>query len=97
MFRVQKFSAELFSELLGEPLVFTSILYEEPCDNLLIAKILFFICKKPYNVKDNDVTRHVLTMVVTASKISKSYVINQFLFQRSNFTILKQESLTKSQ
>ena len=66
----------------------TSILYEELCDNLFIVNILFFICKSSYNVKDIDVTKNVVTMVVIASKASKSYVINQFHFERSNFTIL---------
>ena len=66
----------------------TSILYEELCDNLFIVNILFFICKSSYNVKDIDVTKNVLTMVVIASKARKSYVINQFHFERSNFTIL---------
>ena len=65
-----------------------SILYEELCDNLFIVNILFFICKSSYNVKDIDVTKNVVTMVVIASKTSKSYVINQFHFQRSNFRIL---------
>ena len=50
-----------------------------------------------YDVKDTDVTKHVVAMVVTKSKTSKSYVINQFHFQRLNFTFLQQESLTKSQ
>ena len=66
----------------------TSILYEELCDNLFIVNILFFICKSSYNVKNNDFTNHVVVMVVTASKTSKSYVINQFHFQRSNFKFL---------
>ena len=95
IFRVQRFSAELFSEPLGEENKSRkslneenmSILYEEPCDNLFIVNILFFICKSSYNIKDNDVTKHV-AMVVTASKTGKSYVINQFHFQRSNFTFL---------
>ena len=65
-----------------------SILYEEPCDNLFIVNILFFICKSSYDVKNIDVTKNVVAMVVTASKTSKSYVINQFHFQRSNFTFL---------
>ena len=64
-----------------------SIFYEEPCDNLFIV-ISSFICKSSYNVKDIDVTKHVAAMVVTASQTSKSYVINQFHFQRSNFTFL---------
>ena len=96
IFRVQIFSAELFFEPLGEENKNRkslneeniSILYEEPCDNLFIVKILFFICKSSYNVKDIDVTKHVVAMVVTASKTSKSQVINQFHFQRSNFTFL---------
>ena len=88
IFRVQIFSAELFFEPLGEDEENISILYEEPCDNLFIVKILFFICKSSYNVKDIDVTKHVVAMVVTASKTSKSQVINQFHFQRSNFTFL---------
>ena len=105
IFRVQRFSGELFSELLGEENKSRkslneenmSILYEESCDNLFIVNILFFICNSSYNVKDIDVTKHVVAMVVTASKTSKSYVINQFHFQRSNFKFLQQESLTKSQ
>ena len=95
IFRVQRFSAELFSEPLGEENKSRkslneenmSILYEESCDNLFIVNILFFICNSSYNVKDIDVTKHVVAMVVTASKTSKSYVINQFHFQRSNFKI----------
>ena len=71
-----------------------SILCEEPYDNLSIVNILFFICKRSYDVRDIDVTKHVVAMVVTASK---SYVINQFHFQRSNFTFFVKESLTKSQ
>ena len=96
IFRVQRFSAELFSEPLGEENKSRkslneenmSILYEESCDNLFIVNILFFICNSSYNVKDIDVTKHVVAMVVTASKTSKSYVINQFHFQRSNFKFL---------
>ena len=65
-----------------------SILYEESCDNLFIVKILFFVCKRSYSVKDIDVTKHVVARVVAASKTSKSYVINQFHLQRSNFTFL---------
>ena len=59
-----------------------------PCDNLSIVNILFFICKCSYNVKDIDVTKHVVAIVVTASKTSKSYVINQVHFQRLNLTFL---------
>ena len=96
IFRVQRFSAELFSEPLGEENKSRkslneenmSILYEESCDNLFIVNILFFICNSSYNVKDIDVTKHVVAMVVTASKTSKSYVINQFHFQRSSITFL---------
>ena len=96
IFRVQRFSAELFAEPLGEENKSRkslneeniSILYSAPCDNLFIVNILFFICKSSYDVKDIDVTKHVVAMVVTASKTSKSYVINQFHFQRSNFTFL---------
>ena len=65
-----------------------SILYEESCDKLSIVNILFFICKSSCNVKDIDVTKHVVAMAVTASKTSKSYVIDQFHFQHSNFTFL---------
>ena len=65
-----------------------SILYKEPCDNLFIVNILFFISKSYYDVKDIDVTKRVVAMIVTASKTSKSYVINQFHFQCSNFTFL---------
>ena len=65
-----------------------SILYEEPWDNLFIVNILFFICKSSYDVKDIDVTKHIVAMVVTASKTSKSYVISQFHFPLSNFTFL---------
>ena len=65
-----------------------SILYEELCDNLFIFNILFFICKSSYDVKDIDVTKHVVAIVVTASKTSKSYVTNQFHFHRSNSTFL---------
>ena len=65
-----------------------SVLYEEPGDNLFPVNILFFICKSFYDVIDIDVTKHIMAMVVTASKTSKSYVINQFHFQRSNFTFL---------
>ena len=105
IFQVQRFSGELFSELLGEENKSRkslneenmSILYEESFDNLFIVNILFFICNSSYNVKDIDVKKHVVAMVVTASKTSKSYVINQFHFQRSNFAYLQQESLTKSQ
>ena len=104
IFRVQRFSAELFSESLsatnksGKSLneENMSILYEQPCDNLFIVNISFFICKSSYKVKDIDVTKHVVAMVVTASKTRKSYIINQFHFQRSNFTFLSQESLTES-
>ena len=64
------------------------ILYEEPCDKLSVVNILFFICKSFYNVKDIDVTKHVVAMVVTASKTGKSYVIDQFHFQHSSFTFL---------
>ena len=89
IFRVQKFSEELFSEPLGEKNKSRkcsnkeniSILYEEPCDNLFILNILFFISKSSYDdydIKDIDVTRHVVVMVVTTNKISTSYVINQF-------------------
>ena len=46
------------------------------------------MCKSSYNVKDIDVTKHVVAIVATASKTSKSNVINQFQFQRSNFTFL---------
>ena len=96
IFRVQRFSVELFSEPLGEKNKSRkslneenmSILYEEPCDNLFIINILFFICKISYDVKDIDVTKHVVAMVVTESKTSKSYAINPFHFQRSNFTFL---------
>ena len=96
IFQVQRFSGELFSELLGEENKSRkslneenmSILYEESFDNLFIVNILFFICNSSYNVKDIDVTKHVVAMVVTASKTSKSYVINQFHFQRSNFKFL---------
>ena len=59
-----------------------------PCDNLFIVNILFFICKCSYNVKDIDVTKHVVAIVVTASKTSKSYVINQVHFQRLNLKFL---------
>ena len=101
IFRVQRFSAELFSESLSTKNKSRkslneenrSILYEEPCDNLLSVNISFFICKSSYKVKDIDVTKHVVAMVVTASK---SYIINQFHFQRSNFTFLSQESLRES-
>ena len=90
IFRVQRFSAELFSESLGEENKSRkslneenmSILYEEPCNKLFIGNILFFICRSSYDVKD------VVAMAVTASKTSKSYVINQFHFQRLNFTFL---------
>ena len=89
IFRVQRFSEELFSEPLGEENKSRkflneenmSILYEEPCDNLFILNILFFISKSSYDgydIKDIDVTRHVVAMVVTANKTSTSYVINQF-------------------
>ena len=96
IFRIQRFSAELFPEPLGEEnksrkslnTENMSILYEEPCENLFIVNILYFICKSSYDVKDIDVTKHVVAMVVTASKTSKSYVINQFHFQRSSFTFL---------
>ena len=96
IFRVQRFSAELFSEPLGEknksrkPLndENMSILYEKPCDNSFIVNILFFICKISYDVKDIDVTKHVVAMVMTPSKTSKSYVSNQFHFQTSNFIFL---------
>ena len=44
--------------------------------------------KSSYDVKDIDVTKHVVAMVVTESKTSKSYAINPFHFQRSNFTFL---------
>ena len=96
IFQVQRFSVELFSEPLGKENKSRkslnkenmSMLYEEPCDNLFIVNILFFICKSSYDVKDIDIAKHVLAMVVTASKTSKSYVINQFHFQRSNFTFL---------
>ena len=77
VFRVQRFSAEEENKSrksLNEENM--SILYEEPCDNLFIVNILFFICKSSYDVKDTDVTKHVVAMVVTASKTSKSYVIN---------------------
>ena len=56
------------------------ILCEEPCDNLFIVNVLFFICKSSYKVKDIDVKQHVVAMVVTASKTSKNYIINQFHF-----------------
>ena len=56
-----------------------SILYEELYNNLFIVNILFFICKYSYDIKDIDVTKHVVAKVVTASKTSKSYVIN-FIF-----------------
>ena len=65
-----------------------SILHEEPWDNLFIVNTLFFICKSSYDVKDIDVTKHIVAMVVTASKTSKSYVISQFHFPLSNFTFL---------
>ena len=89
IFRVQRFSEELFSETLGEENKSRkflneesmSILYKEPCDNLFILNILFFISKSSYDaydIKDIDVTRHVVVMVVTANKTSTSYVINQF-------------------
>ena len=57
-----------------------SILHEEPSDNLFIVNILFFICKSSYNVKDIDVTKHVVAMVGTASKTSKSHVLINFIF-----------------
>ena len=84
IFQVQRFSVELFSEPLGEENKSRKslneenmyILYEEPCDNLFIVNILCFICKSSYDVKDIDATKHVVAMVVTASKTSKSYVIN---------------------
>ena len=57
-----------------------SILYEEPSDNLFVVNILFFFCKSSYNVKDIDVTKHVVAMVVTASKTRKSYVLINFIF-----------------
>ena len=57
-----------------------SILYEELWDNFFIVNILFFICKSSYDVKDIDVTKHVVAMVVTASKTSKSYVLINFTF-----------------
>ena len=75
-FRVQRFSVELKS--LDEKNM--SILYEEPCDNLFMVNILIFICKSSYDVKEIDVTKHVVAKVVTTSKTSKSYVINQFHF-----------------
>ena len=53
------------------------------------------ICNSSYNIKDIDVTKHVAAMVVTANKTSD--VINQFHFQRSHFTFLSQQSLTRSQ
>ena len=65
-----------------------SILYQEPCNNLFLVNILFLICKSSCNVRDIDATDHVVAIVVRASKTSKSYVINQFHFQRSNFTLL---------
>ena len=40
-----------------------SILYEEPCDNLFIVNILFFICKRSYDVKDIDVTKNVVATI----------------------------------
>ena len=58
----------------------TSISYEEPCDNLFILNTLFFICKSSYNVKDIDVTKHVVAMIITASKRSKNYVLINFIF-----------------
>ena len=96
IFRIQRFSAELFPEPLGEERKSRkslntenmSILYEEPCENLFIVNILYFICKSSYDVKDIDVTKHVVAMVVTASKTTKSYLINRFHFQCSNLTFL---------
>ena len=60
IFRVQRFSAELFSGPLGEENQSRNslneengfILYEEPCDNVFIGNILFFICKSSYDIKD---------------------------------------------
>ena len=85
IFRVQRFSAE--EKKSRKPLNEENIStwYEEPYGNLYIVNILFFICKCSYDVKDIDATKHVVVMVVTASK---SYVINQFHFQRSSFTFL---------
>ena len=62
-FKVQRFSAELFAEPLGEENKSRrslneenmSILHEEPCDNLFIVNILFFICISSYDVKNIDV------------------------------------------
>ena len=39
-----------------------SILCEEPCDNLPIVNILFFVCKRSYSGKDIDFTKHVVAM-----------------------------------
>ena len=71
IFWVQRFSAELCSELLGEENKSRkslneenmSILYEEPCDNLFIVNIFFFICKRSYDVKDIDVTKNVVAII----------------------------------
>ena len=62
VFRGQRFSVELFSEpsdeenksrkFLNEENM--SILYEEPCYNLFIINISFFIWKSSYNVKGNE-------------------------------------------
>ena len=46
-----------------------------------------FIFRSSFNVKDIDVAKHV-SIIVTVSKTSESSVINQFHFQRSNFTFL---------
>ena len=87
IFWVQRYSVDLFSQPLGEKNKSRkslneenmSMLYEELCNNLFIVNILFFICKSSYGIKDIDVTKHAAAMVVTASKTSKSYVIN-FIF-----------------
>ena len=62
IFRVQRFSAELFSEPVDEENKSRKSLNEKifkPRDNLFIVNILFFICKSSYNVKVIDVTKHV--------------------------------------
>ena len=68
IFWVQRFSVELFYELLGEENKSRkslndenmSTLYEEPSDNLFIVNILLFIFKSSYGVKDVDVTKQVV-------------------------------------
>ena len=62
---------------------------------VFIVNILFFICKSSYDVKDIDVTKHVVAMVVTPSKASKSCVSNQFHFQRSNLNFCNKKVLQK--